>query len=283
MTDWWNQGPEYSLPLPVQEVKALPEDDPGGPAYVVEGYVAAFNNRDLGGDIILPGAFDASLAAAHKVRFLRQHDHSKVLGTVLGLKADSHGLHGQFKISRTPLGEETYQLLKDGALDSFSIGYLPEEAEHKDGGIRELKQLTLLEASVVSLPMNPRALVTAIKGYPGAGALPFDGLWQQLRDAFQSLQAATEEAKALAERRQADGRRLSDRHVGELSRTLAAAEATLEQLRLLAQAPSPTVVETPAAGADGPDTSPVKAEEPSGLRLRLELARHRLRLAGALD
>lgn len=263
---------EYSLPLPIGEVKALPDDAPDGPAYEVEGYLAAFNNTDLGGDVVLPGAFDASLAAGHKVRFLRQHDHSKVLGTVLALKADAHGLHGRFKISRTPLGEETYQLLKDGALDSFSIGYLPDEAEHKDGGVRELKQVTLLEASVVSLPMNPRALVTAVKAHPnGAADVPFDALWQQLRDAFVSLTAGVAEAKALVARRAQAGRKLSPRHAEHLSRTLAAAEATLVDLRDLAA----------AAPEEAP---PVEAKASAdGVRLRLELARRRLQRAGVLE
>ena len=262
---------EYSLPLPILEVKEAPPADGAAPAYLVEGYVAAFQNTDLGGDVILPGAFDASLAAGHKVRFLRQHDHSKVLGTVLALKADAHGLHGRFKISRTPLGEETYQLLRDGALDSFSIGYLPDEAEHKDNGVRELKQVTLLEASVVSLPMNPRALVTAVKAHPnGAADVPFDALWQQLRDAFVSLTAGVAEAKALRARRQAGGRELTGRHLEQLSRTLEAAEATLTELRSLAQAPPAGPPEAKSAAADG-------------VRLRLELARRRLQRAGVLE
>ena len=262
---------EYSLPLPILDLKEAPAGDGTAPAYEVEGYLAAFNNRDLGGDVVLPGAFDASLAAGHKVRFLRQHDHSKVLGTVLALKADAHGLHGRFKISRTPLGEETYQLLKDGALDSFSIGYLPDEAEHKDNGVRELKQLTLLESSVVSLPMNPRALVTAVKAHPnGAADVPFDALWQQLRDAFVSLTAGVAEAKALRARRQAGGRELTGRHLEQLSRTLEAAEATLTELRSLAQAPPAGPPEAKAAAADG-------------VRLRLELARRRLQRAGVLE
>ena len=264
---------EYGLPLPIGEVKALGEGDPEGPAYVVEGYVAAFNNVDLGKDVILPGAFDASLAAGHKVRFLRQHDHGKVLGTVLALKADDHGLHGRFKISRTPLGEETYQLLRDGALDSFSIGYLTDDAAHKDGGVRELKAITLLESSVVSLPMNPRALVTAVKGHPnGAADVPFDALWQQLRDAFISLQAGVVEAKALADRRASEGRALSERHLEHLSNTLEAAEAVLSDLKPLATAPA-------KAEAPGPDAE----AEAARLRLRLSRARQRLVAAGVLE
>ena len=273
---------EYGLPLPIAGVKALGDGDPDGPAWIVEGYVAGFDNVDLGNDIIRPGAFDASLAAGHKVRFLRQHDHAKVLGTVLGLRADEHGLHGRFKISRTPLGEETYQLLKDGALDSFSIGYLADDCDYKEGGVRELKQVTLLESSVVSLPMNPRALVTAVKGHlHGAADVPFDALWQQLRDAFVALQAGTAEAKALAARRATDPRyvqerKLTDRHREALARTLEVAEATLSDLKTLATG-SPAGA--PAAAA--PRESP-RAEALGDLRLRLELARRRLRLAGVL-
>jgi HK97 family phage prohead protease len=268
---------EYSLPLPIGEVKALGEGDPGGPAYEVEGYVATYSNRDLGGDVIAPGAFDATLAAGHKIRFLRQHDHGKVLGVVLGLKSDDHGLHGRFKISRTPLGEETYQLLRDGALDAFSIGYIAEDAEQKDGGVRELRQVALLETSVVSIGMNPRALVTAVKGgSAGAAGLPFDALWQQLRDAFVSLRAGVTEAKALSDRRREDGRELSERHRTALTRTLTEAEATLEGLRTLV---TPTLAQAPSKEEPAPEA---KAEA-DGLRLRLELARRRLQRAGVLE
>jgi hypothetical protein len=277
---------EYSLPLPIGEVKALGDGDSdglggSGPAYLVEGFVSTYDTKDLGGDVVLRGAFDASLAAmgdghqgAPRVSFLRQHNHAHVLGKTLSLTSEAHGLHGRFKISRTPLGEETYQLLKDGALDSFSIGYLADEAEVAADGTRLLKQLTLLETSVVALPMNPRALVTAIKAGPGGAAgLPFDALWQQLRDAFVALAAGIDAAKALDDRRSRDGRTLTERHRTELSRTLAAAEATLAELRSLTHAPS-------EEGAPPPDA---KAPELDGLRLRLELARRRLTRAGVLE
>jgi hypothetical protein len=277
---------EYSLPLPIGEVKALADGDPDGagghgPAYLVEGFVSVYDTKDLGGDVVLGGAFDASLAAmgagGHRVSFLRQHNHAHVLGKTLGLTSDAHGLHGRFKISRTPLGEETYQLLKDGALDSFSIGYLADEAEYTADGTRLLKQVTLLEASVVALPMQPRALVTAVKAGPGGAAgLPFDALWQQLRDAFTTLSAGIDAAKALESRRTRDGRALTERHRTELSRTLAAAEATLGELRGLTQ--------PPLEGEPPPDAdSRKRAAEMDGLRLRLELARRRLTRAGVLE
>lgn len=262
---------EYSLPLPILEVKAAPAGDGEPATHTLEGYVAAFNNTDLGGDVILPGAFDATLQAGQKVRFLRQHDHSQVLGVTLGLKTDAHGLHGRFKLSRTPLGEETYTLLKDGALESFSIGYRADDADHKDG-VRQLKSISLLECSVVSIGMNPRALLTSVKG--AAGPVPFDDLWQQLRDAFTALSAGISGAKALRDRRASDGRELSERHRAHLARTLAAAKATLEELSDLATAdPLP-----PAPEAKAPVPVPL-----GDLRLRLELARRRLVATGVLS
>lgn len=265
---------EYSLPLPILEVKAAAGEAGEPEQRLVEGYVSVFGGPpDLGNDVVLPGAFDATLTAraegAHKVRFLRQHDHNQVLGTVLELKADDHGLLGRFKLSRTPLGEETYQLLKDGALDSFSIGYRADDFDHKDGGVRELKRISLFETSIVAVPMAPRALITSVKGH--AAELPFDALWQQIRDAFASLDAGLAEAKALRDRRAADGRELAERHRTELSRTLAAAEATLEELRPLAQTLSREEPPEAAGAAVG------------GLRLRLELARRRLQRAGVLE
>jgi len=97
-----------------------------------------------------------------------------------------------------------------------------------------------------------------------------DALWQQLRDAFVSLTAGVAEAKALRARRQAGGRELTGRHLEQLSRTLEAAEATLTELRSLAQAPPAGPPQAKAAAADG-------------VRLRLELARRRLQRAGVLE
>lgn len=260
---------EYSLPLPVLEVKTAPGAAGEPEERTAEGYVAAFSNVDHGNDVILPGAFDATLASGRKVRFLREHDRSRVLGVTLELKADPHGLLGRFRFSRTPLGEETYQLLRDGALDSFSIGYRADDFGHRADGVRELKAISLYEASVVSLAMNERAVVTTVKG---AAPMPFDALWQQVRDAFLTLNAGLAEAKALRARRAAEWRELSGRQREHLARTLAEAKATLGELEALAAAGPPPAPEA---------TAPAPAVD--GVRLRLELARRRLQRAGVLE
>jgi hypothetical protein len=129
----------------------------------VAGYVSTFGNVDHGGDVVMHGAFDSTLAAQTPVRFLWAHDTHEVIGLPLELKSDDKGLFGRFKISQTQRGRDVHTLLKDGAVDSFSIGYIPTDVAFDDAGTRLLKSVDLLECSVVAMPMNERATVTAVK------------------------------------------------------------------------------------------------------------------------
>jgi HK97 family phage prohead protease len=148
---------EYGPRFKVAEIKS---SDSG---FEVAGYVSTYGNVDHGGDVVLHGAFDNCLAAKAPVRFLYGHDTKQVLGTPLELRSDDTGLHGRFKISQTQLGRDIHTLLKDGALDSFSIGYIPTDVEFNDGGERLLKSVDLLECSIVAMPMNEHATVTSVK------------------------------------------------------------------------------------------------------------------------
>ena len=148
---------QYGHPLRITELKAV--DD----AFEVAGYVSTYGNMDHGGDVVLHGAFEQTLSNKAPVRFLFGHDTHQVLGKPIELRSDNTGLFGRFKISQTQLGRDVHTLLKDGALDSFSIGYIPTDVEFDESGARLLKGIDLLECSVVSMPMNTRATVTAVK------------------------------------------------------------------------------------------------------------------------
>jgi HK97 family phage prohead protease len=221
---------EFGAPLQIAEVKAA------GDAWEVAGYVSTFGGApDHGGDVVLAGAFDATLASGRKTRFLYAHDHEQVLGVPLDLAPDKTGLFGRFKISRTRLGEEVHQLLKDGALDSFSIGYIPEEVEFDETGARLLKQVELLESSIVALPMNDRAVVTRVKQAAGESqALPAHDPAQPfaayLADVMDAVTTAAARAKALQVRRGAEQRELSDAHVAALRTMYAQLKAALADI-----------------------------------------------------
>jgi HK97 family phage prohead protease len=144
---------EFSHPV---ELKALVTSD----GWDVSGYVSVFNVVDAGNDIVLPGAFRDTLKSGRKVRFLFNHDAGRILGVTKSLKEDSYGLFGNFRISKTRLGEETRQLLRDGAIDSFSFGYSAKDWENRRDGVRLLKAVELFETSLVAVPMADGAVVT---------------------------------------------------------------------------------------------------------------------------
>lgn len=148
----------FGKPFQFTELKAV--DD----AWEVSGYVSTFGNIDLGRDVVRSGAFKKTLKSGPKVRFLMSHDPSQILGVPIKLHEDEKGLFGRFKISKTRLGEEAHTLIKDGALDSFSIGFVTEVYTIDDKeDLRYIDEATLYEVSMVSIPMNPEAQVTGWK------------------------------------------------------------------------------------------------------------------------
>ncbi len=147
----------FSSPARIEEIKTVNDD------WIVEGYPSTFDNVDRGDDVVRPGAFTETLKSGPKVRLLLAHDPGNVLGVPLKLHEDKKGLFGSFKISKTSLGTDTHQLLLDGAIDSFSIGYRAKEWGFIDDDVRELKRVELYEVSLVPIPMNPQAVVTRVK------------------------------------------------------------------------------------------------------------------------
>jgi hypothetical protein len=237
-------GPTFQI-----ETKRLDDGD----EWLVEGYVSTFD-RDLGNDVVAPGAFRKSLENGRPVRFLFAHDHRQPIGKALELREDDRGLFGRFKISKTALGSDVRTLLQDGSLDSFSIGYLPGEAEiDKKSGTRHLKEVELLECSVVSIPMNPQALVTGVKELDGGAIAQAVADYVHSAEAKRAarpletiLEEARGEVKALCDRRRAEGREPSPRIVAAVAEYR---KALLDEANALAA----------LLPGDEPDTAPADA------------------------
>lgn len=139
------------------EIKALS-------AREFEGYGAIFKNVDLGGDVILPGAFKKSLDAMERLPpMFWMHRPAEVPGKWTKMAEDKKGLFVKGELADTQLGNEVRTLLKMEAVSGLSIGYIPEVTEYSDDGHRLLKEVELVETSIVSLPMNPLARVEAVK------------------------------------------------------------------------------------------------------------------------
>jgi HK97 family phage prohead protease len=132
-----------------------------------EGHGAVFGNVDLGGDVILPGAFKRTLAE-HKAngttpKMFWMHDQTRIPGKWLDVSEDDKGLPVKGELAPTDLGKEVHTLLKMDAVGGLSIGYVPTDIDYASDGVRLLKEVELFEVSIVAIPMNPKAQVAHVK------------------------------------------------------------------------------------------------------------------------
>jgi uncharacterized protein len=112
------------------------------------GYAAVFDAPDKGGDIVRRGAFKRARAG---LPLYWQHDPARRIGTVEHLSEDARGLR---VIAALDEGE-----VKAG--QGLSFGYRVRDAVK--GTYRELRDLDLIEVSVVMHPMQPLARVLAVQ------------------------------------------------------------------------------------------------------------------------
>lgn len=138
---------------------------------VLEGHASLFGVVDRGGDVVLPGAYAASLkrmaAAGGRVRMLWQHDPAQPIGVWDEVREDARGLWVKgWLLTELEKGREAAALLAAGAIDGLSIGYRTVRAERGPQGRRLLAEVELWEVSLVTFPMLPAARV-AVKGAAG--------------------------------------------------------------------------------------------------------------------
>lgn len=125
------------------------------------GYAAVFGHPDRGGDVVKAGAFARSLKrGAGAVPLLWQHRPGRPIGRIEYLREDRRGLRVIGRLSGGAAGREAAALLKEGAVKGLSFGYRVREARGE--APRELTDLELVEVSLVTFPMQPKARVHAV-------------------------------------------------------------------------------------------------------------------------
>lgn len=133
-----------------------------------EGFAAIFNKVDRGHDVILPGAFDKTLhrRKPRKIKMLHQHDPRNIIGVWDEFTIEKKGLFAKgHLLLEIPAAKQTHLLMKAGALDSLSIGFMTiDDSFDRDNHARILKEVDLLEVSTVAIPMQEDAIITVVKG-----------------------------------------------------------------------------------------------------------------------
>jgi len=141
------------------------------------GLAAAFS-KDLGDDVIWPGAFKRTLDHWSRTKktipvpLLDSHNRwsvGDVLGKMTAGKEVSDGLETEFEfVPDDPTADAAFRRVKGGFITGLSIGYeaVKFDYEQKPGGqswerIRNLREVKLGEVSLVVFPMNIDARVDA--------------------------------------------------------------------------------------------------------------------------
>jgi HK97 family phage prohead protease len=155
----------------------------GQPTKLV-GYCAVFNQpADLGyfTEVIKPGAFTRTLNEGCDVRALFNHDPNFVLGRTkdggktgtLSLSEDATGLRFEVEIPDTQIARDLMTLVERQDVDQCSFGFCIREqnwnaqtdADGKSTEIREILDVDLIDASVVTYPAYPTTSVEARSKY----------------------------------------------------------------------------------------------------------------------
>jgi HK97 family phage prohead protease len=134
---------------------------------VFVGYASLFGRRDQAGDIVMPGAFAASLKlrGSDGIRMLFQHNPAEPVGSWIDIAENGRGLYVRGRLNlKVQRGRELAALLIERGLDGLSIGFKTIEASRdRATGARLLHKVDLWEISLVTFPMLSGARVTAIK------------------------------------------------------------------------------------------------------------------------
>lgn len=152
-------------------VKALPaQGDSTIESIFIEGYASTVD-IDRSGDVVPKSVWESGIQNYLKNPIvLAQHDYDDPIGRVVDYKIDDKGLWVKARISSA--AEEYFNLIKDKVLTAFSIGFKIIDAEYNSAAeVFLIKELELVEISVVSVPCNQNTVFDLSKAFSDAGEL----------------------------------------------------------------------------------------------------------------
>ena len=120
-------------------------------------YIEGWANKavvDRGKDLISSKAWDLGNYKKNSI-ILFNHDHTKPIGKMISVDAKDDGLYvkGRISNSKDPEISRVRDLVKEGILNSLSVGIMVKDEDMKDG-VNHIKSVELHEVSVVAVPMN---------------------------------------------------------------------------------------------------------------------------------
>jgi HK97 family phage prohead protease len=125
--------------------------------YNVEARIGSFT------ETFRPGAFEG--ADPTQVPLFAVHDHASLpIGRALTLTDGPTGLDAELRVSKTTLGDEVLELVRDGAATGLSVGFTPITDKWNATRSRvERIRAKLVEISVTAFPAYADAKILAVR------------------------------------------------------------------------------------------------------------------------
>ena len=174
--------------------KTLGEDKDG--SVNIRG-LASTNSLDRAGDVINHDAWTKSGGLngfKQNPVILFNHNYDRPIGRATSMEVSKEGLELGAKISKS--AGEVKDLIKDGVLGAFSVGFRVKDAEYNEetDGF-EIKDAELFEVSVVSVPANQTAMFSLAKSFDSMKEYQeFKNLFINNKEADQSNKIETPQA-----------------------------------------------------------------------------------------
>jgi uncharacterized protein len=122
------------------------------------------------------GSFTRTLTerGPERIKLLALHDDAALpLGRLSVAREDRSGLYIEGRVSQTQAGDEVLELVRDGALDAFSIGFVPVRDQWtQDRSAVTRQEVALREISIVAFPAFEGALISAVRNNPTPQPIP---------------------------------------------------------------------------------------------------------------
>ncbi len=248
--------------IPVEDAKSVsPKEASVGT--IIKGF-ASTPTLDRYDDIVDPEAFRNSIVKNYRKNpiILFQHNPDRPIGKATALSIDGRGLY----IEALIVDGEVEPKIHAGILKAFSIGFIPKRIEYQDeegmtlnpsipeerakiingNGIKRIiKEVDLVENSVVSVPANPDALFTMEKSLKSFFDKEVDQLSKTFDNANDELECNKEHADSLT------------KHT--MDNLLESKEAEEVETPAAEEAP-----EVPAEEVEAPEGDETPADETSG-------------------
>lgn len=173
----------------------------------IEGYASTID-IDRAGDVVPASVWEKGITNYLKNPIiLAQHDHDDPIGRMVEHRLDSKGLWIKARISAAA---EVFSLIKDEVLTAFSIGFRILDAEYNSAAeVFVVKELELIEISVVSVPCNQNTVFNLSKAFTNADEFnSFKAQFMSKAESAKGLESTTDKESAITKEWKMDPKEL---------------------------------------------------------------------------